>query len=649
MNSPKKLYRQFNTDSQNQDEKNIPVCTELFHVYEEATGTANQLLSQCREYKSLEDHALAYIRSRQKQHNSTNGEKTEATFFDNFLALISFNRTPSSKKSPIPDQEFNAVKRQLETFVNGGMLIAKSELQLKIQTAVSDLYASPRIRSQISILSIPTANHGAILVRYVESHLAHFQQSNRSCRLHIVDDSDESIQPGKNRKAVRKLCKQYEADLLWIDKSYRAKLAHKIAELSTIPKEVTQFALLGDSRFNFQVGAARNTLLLLAAGTPSVQVDDDTLCQLIPSPWMDNGVALSTEEPQQFRFDEDINLSAGEGQKEEIQQDLLSLHEKLLGKHPGDLIKKYNEANIDLLSSRKLLQKLHYDDTHIAVTFTGAVGDSGMQYHWQRLCLDGDSYQHFINGKNSYQRNLCTRQIFRSVPQLTIGDTPFCMGMHMGLNSEQFLPPFTPLLRNEDGIFGQLLNLCFKQACQGYIPYAIRHDPPGRPSHVDTSQALSVGPLRTNDILLAILLSLNGHNLGLGLKPSENLPLVGSYLYNLSQISISKFEARLACDCLQLIRIRISYLEQYLNKRIDAPTYWQNDIRKVISNFQELIQPEIFYTPCDLSGNTSERLALLQELIGKFGQVLIHWPAIWETAKKLREQEGFKDIGNRNC
>lgn len=120
MNSPKKLYRQFNTDSQNQDEKNIPVCTELFHVYEEATGTANQLLSQCREYKSLEDHALAYIRSRQKQHNSTNGEKTEATFFDNFLALISFNRTPSSKKSPIPDQEFNAVKRQLETFVNGG-------------------------------------------------------------------------------------------------------------------------------------------------------------------------------------------------------------------------------------------------------------------------------------------------------------------------------------------------------------------------------------------------------------------------------------------------------------------------------------------------------------------------------------------------
>jgi|SRR5690625_2838021 len=238
MKSSEKLYKRFSISSQNQTENNIPVCTELFHVYEDAAKAATQLLGQCREYKSLDGHALTYIRNRIKQNSSKNREKAEATFFDNFLVLISLNTVASSKEPPVSEQELKAVKRQLETFVNGGMLIAKSKLQSKVQSAISVLNASPGKKDRISILGIPTTNRGDILLRSAESYLVNIHQNNRSCRLHIIDDSDESVQTGNNRKAVKKLCKQYETDLLWIDKLDRAELAHKIAIMSSAPKEL---------------------------------------------------------------------------------------------------------------------------------------------------------------------------------------------------------------------------------------------------------------------------------------------------------------------------------------------------------------------------------------------------------------------------
>jgi len=253
------------------------------------------------------------------------------------------------------------------------------------------------------------------------------------------------------------------------------------------------------------------------------------LCHILPAPWRNNGVALSNEGHQQFHFDMKTNRVADlGGQENEKQNDFLSLHEKMLSKHPGTLIEEYDQINIDHLREKRLLQKLADEASHIAVTFAGISGDSGMHKHWQRLCLDGDSYQQLIEDEYSYREKLCTRQIFRGTSQFTISDTPFCMGGNIGLDSSRLLPPFMPVQRNEDGIFGLLLYLCFPKACQGHLPYAIRHVPPNRPSQVELSHALSITPLRANDILLGLLLSMNRQCFEL--NAAQNLVAAGSFL-----------------------------------------------------------------------------------------------------------------------
>ncbi|MDR8393818.1 hypothetical protein NC796_21880 [Aliifodinibius sp. S!AR15-10] len=210
------------------------------------------------------------------------------------------------------------------------------------------------------------------------------------------------------------------------------------------------------------------------------------------------------------------------------------------------------------------------------------------------------------------------------------------MAMNIGLDTRRLLPPFMPVQRNQDGIFGRLLHLCFNGSCRGYAPYAIKHDPPNRSDQVDHSHALSVGPLRVPDVLEALLQPL--YKWPFGMNSSSNLKVAGRYLYDISQLTRQAFMREVRKHCLDLTRLRIQHLKRCLNQKWNAPKYWKKDVKQVIANFRELALQENIGIPCDLPGNAEKRMVLFQELIRKFGQLLIYWPSIWETAKNYRRQ-----------
>ena len=51
------------------------------------------------------------------------------------------------------------------------------------------------------------------------------------------------------------------------------------------------------------------------------------------------------------------------------------------------------------------------------------------------------------------------------------------MAMHCGLDNRLALPPFLPVLRNGDGLFGQMLKSCRPSGLTAYLPLAIAHLP----------------------------------------------------------------------------------------------------------------------------------------------------------------------------
>ncbi|MDR8393090.1 hypothetical protein NC796_18180 [Aliifodinibius sp. S!AR15-10] len=630
-------YRRFYTESDISSNNSIPVSTDLFHLYSDANKAAEELLASCKQFRSLAQHARRFVAARQ------NGQNPESPSGLKQL-LGSIAPVWLTPQQDLPERNLQIVQQQLELFVQSGNLITSNELSAKVTSCVSALDVADESTPGIQVLGIPTCNRNQMLVRCVESYLSNPVNGSGISHLHIVDDSDQTDPDNQNRQAINKLCRRHETNLLWIDRSYRTRFAEQLSKAGDIPEDVTQFALFGDSRIPFTAGASRNTLLLQAAGTKSTQVDDDTINEIRPAPNMQDELALSTEESHKFVF-----FPGRDAVSEFTKQhkpngsgtgnNFFSHHNTLLGRHPGVLVHNEDEVDYDRLSQDRLLKKMRKQDAHIAVTFLGALGDSGMNHHWQRLARNEHSFRKLVEDESSYHEAMCTRQLFRFVSHRSIGDTIYCMGMNMGLDTRRLLPPFMPVQRNEDGTFGVLLHRYFPTACKGYLPYAIRHDPPGRDFSVDKEEALRVGPLRTNDILVAVLLALSEQNDNMGNNGAKNLAAVGKHIKNMSGAPEKVFQEEVRDYCADLLTIRMTFVQQLLNERIDAPDYWKRDAEQVVANFKSLRDSADLCVPSDLPGSTGERLALLQDLMKKYGDLLVHWPAMWRAAVALDKVE----------
>jgi hypothetical protein len=626
----KEQYRSVDTGYFSLPEGNVisySTYRDLFQVY--STNDVH-LLSHCKEFRSLESHAKAFIYKRQAQVLS----QPSRFSVGNLQKYLRVKLLEAGIDLPVSNSQIRKVQQQLEQFARDGFLVSGTEHRNSVLKAISSFNSATESRTTIQNIGIPTRNRGDLLIHCIKALLEQTQLNNRICTLHIIDDSESHTNSDRHRGIVKQLCKNNNSDLFWTDRQHRYSLVRRIAKNNEAPPDIAAFALLGDPRCDLRTGSSRNTLLALSAGEPSLQIDDDVICRMIPSPWKEDGIALASEsECRQYEFyknNERIELD----QSDRIKEDFFSLHETMLGKHPAELIRDEPKVNIDKLGGR-LLDKLGKPDTRIVTSCLGSWGDSGMYRHWQRLGLEGDSFQRLVRNKSLYQDYLCTRKLLRTPAQTTIGDSPFCMAMNIGLDTSRLLPPFMPVQRNQDGIFGQLLYLCFKQACRGYSPHAIVHDPPNRAARVDLSFALSVGPLRTPDVLQAILWSLS--QWPFGGDPAKNLFIVGTYLTDLGNLPLSQFKGKVRELCWQLIRNQMSFLHRCLDERFNAPGYWQADVKHVLANFHELMKQEDLCIPCDLPGSVTERLELFRELVGKFGQVLIHWPAMWEAAVNLNK------------
>ncbi|WP_139240414.1 glycosyltransferase family 2 protein [Fodinibius roseus] len=591
-----------------------------------------QLLLSCRKFDTLTGHAKVYFRQH-KLMQLTNPEGLVGKLFRSLLHFAS----KDDMELPVRQKEIKSIRQRLQKWVEEGWLVSERELQQEITTVGQQNRTNSSVPERIAVMGIPTRNRPKLLTRCLKSHLKNLHRHQRECTILIVDDSDEQACMDANRQAVGEMCRRYQLPFHWIDRTARYSFANVIAKISGAPIEVVRFGLLGDLRCGIRTGASRNTLLLLAAGELSLQVDDDTICNIVRPPDSTDGIALSSEaECNQYWYYDNLDQALAQSYREE--GDILSLHEALLGKHPAQLIEQHDSVKIDHLGNT-LLKKLEQPEATVAFTMAGALGDWGMHRHWPRLGSEG-RYQRLVENPDSYRDYLRTRQLFRGINQPTISDGMFCISMHIGLDTSELLPPFMPVQRSSDGIFGRLIHSCFPSLCQAYLSHGIVHAPIGRPEKVDISQALGVGPLRSPDILKAILLA-PAQLWPIGEDLPKNLQTIGSFFSDLSQYPIFEFKMRVKNYCIKRLQMQMNYLQQCLDQRWDAPEYWKKDVKRVISNFQELMIQEDMCIPCDLPGTPEERMVIFRDLLGKFGRLLIHWPAIWEAAVQIREKQGL--------
>jgi hypothetical protein len=93
------------------------------------------------------------------------------------------------------------------------------------------------------------------------------------------------------------------------------------------------------------------------------------------------------------------------------------------------------------------------------------------------LSLKGSSRQRLLRSEAEYYSAISCRQVLRKASLPVITDGMFCMATSIGLDNQDLLPPFIPVMRNQDGVFGATLRKCFENSYLTHLPWAFLHSP----------------------------------------------------------------------------------------------------------------------------------------------------------------------------
>lgn len=230
----------------------------------------------------------------------------------------------------------------------------------------------------------------------------------------------------------------------------------------------------------------------------------------------------------------------------------------------------------------------------------------------------------------------CEREVLRTVNCPTISDASFCMSYSVGLDNRKILPPFMPVNRAQDTLFGLVLWKCFAKDYICHLPWVIYHAPHEARSFTPDNIWKSASGLRINEIIGILIEScvLNPGNL----NEEERLCEIGRHLEELGKIPLRDFEDFARTLVWQQESTKVSYLENHLKVHKEQPDFWAKDVKKYIETLRNSLPKMVI--PYDLSNGRDEFeiLRLMQRLVLKFGQLLQWWPEIVKATGELRIQ-----------
>lgn len=593
-----------------------------------------RILASCTKFKTLRKHALSYCGNTDKFPKGPHAGLVQ--YLKGRIIAVS----ERENIRPVGMKEFDQVKRKLEQLASDGYLLSDNRIESHI-TALGDedqFHSQLQSPRRIKRIGIPTRDRTRLLGRTLKSLIPAFS-FDESFIVSVVDDSRDHAVSAGNRKLIATLTGQHDVNIYYTDRRLRTEFATILSRRGNVPCSVSRFALVGTENCNTTIGACRNTLLLDSIGTLCIQSDDDIIGDVVGPPEHESELCF-TSDPSEFMSWYFRNPQECLGAVSFACQNVLNVHGDILGRSVvncvAEVLQDKKPFAFDKITSAHL-DNLALYGAKVAASLVGTFGASGTRNHWSRLFSGGDSFERLTRSELDYKENLNTDQVLRTTVRRCISDSAFCMAGQIGLDHRTFLPPFMPVGRGEDGVFGSILKVCFQDYFTGYLPYAVSHSPP-EGSEVQRQQgAITYPAFCANDFLKCIIVSYQ-NSLMYVAESEAALHKLGSHLKDLSELSPMKFRHYLHDVSSNVVCGEISRAERLLQERRGRPSFWAADLSSYIRSAEKSLTRRDFIAPADLRGTAVERTLLLQEMIGKFANVVIYWPEIVRTSKALGEE-----------
>jgi hypothetical protein len=432
----------------------------------------------------------------------------------------------------------------------------------------------PEGHARIDWLAIPTCGRPALLKRALRSYVANAKKYDRNYSFLIADDSRDASDRALNRRITSEIARRSGGRFFYSSRLDRSRFARALASDGKIPERVTRFALLGE------IGANRNGVLLQTLSGMVLSADDDTVCH-------PGTVGGSNPEATETWYFKDRKRALAFVRPAEI--DFAAEHERLLG--TGGVI----------------------------LTTNGVAGDCGMGNHRNSVIMMGEpATRARLRTNKAYGAALSSRETVRQSVEARVTHCGPFMATCFGLDNRQSLPPFFPVHRNEDGLFGHMLLRLLPSALAGHLPFVVEHAPPGRRPIAPAD----VARVRISEVLIAALSLWGSGELGGEL---------GQHLIVLGELPVSEFVACLQVPLRQRAEAMANrcdgILVRYPHRSGDQ---WAIDLKHAVEELRRSAESIGFVLPADVTAQTAKKL------VRQFGELLCWWPAIVERATELR-------------
>jgi hypothetical protein len=527
------------------------------------------------------------------------------------------------------------IRQVLQTMLDSGMMVSAKKtcdaLTRKPETlAEGKDYEAP-------VVAIITWERPEALERLLTSIVSNCKTS-KLYRVYVIDDSREIENIDKNRALVEKFAAELETPLKYFGQDEQQSLLGDLSK--RLPEFETSIRFLADQsqwREHWTSGLARNLALLLSCGRRLVMMDDDSLCDVY-NPGQPKPEISFSDDPREADFF--ANELEWAERHQAMNPDPIDRHMQCLGLSFSEALNVLGQNHLKpagLTNATALLTSELHPDSPVLMTECGTVGCPGTGRNTWLPDMAPESLKRMLASDKKTTNALNNRLVWSGRNHPHFAPRPN-MSAVTGFDNRQLLPPYLPITRGEDRLFGNMLDFVFPTAVTLDYPWAVPHLP--IPQRVWRSEDLDFTPGDSfpNFIIEQVL---EQKSACLASSPPERLRALSAWFKDLAVASGDLLGAmyrdtRLANSSEQLL-----HLSSLLAEGESAPADWQNYLQDGIRQLNADMDQASLETfpvkglPGDREGD--ELITFWKNTWLGFAASLEAWPIIRKTAAEIFE------------
>ena len=525
------------------------------------------------------------------------------------------------------------IRNVLNSMLDSGiMLSAKSEcerLKLKVEDKTEeDTDSAP-------VAAIITWERPQALERLLES-IASNCDTTKLHRLYIIDDSRKTENIKQNQAVVERFVSKINTPLQYFGQDEQQSLLNGLVQHLPEHKNAIHF-LADQSRWkdHWTSGLTRNLALLLSCGRRLIMLDDDAICDLYNPPQQSPDITFS-DRPREAEFFK--NEQEWEYLKQPLNPDPINRHMQCLGL-------SFSEA-LDVLGQNHLkpagfadatalqLSELQADST-VLVTECGSLGCPGTDNNTWLPDMAPASLKRMLGSLESTSNALSTRKVWsgRNQPHFSPHAN---MSQITGFDNRQMLPPYLPILRGEDQLFGIMLNFIFPGGVVLDYPWAAPHlpvpDRQWRDRDLNFTPADSFPRFFVGKIIAQKSFCQSN-------SAGDRLTYLSNWFENMASSSADSLLSMYRDSRLRGDAERLGHLSMLMETAESAPVNWQNYLRNGISqlntDLDRASREDFVVKGLPATMDTDELIDFWKTVWADFASALKAWPKIRDAATEL--------------